>query len=473
MPKLIYTFICLFFFLNSGITQSEPDIRLLRPSEILTQNPVEINSPNNEDFLLIATSSEDWQDNTAFVNVDSTALFYDEEERLQERILIDWIQEEWVNNKRELISYEDNGLKTITQTETWNGLDWITTIGDDRRTVVINEEEEALGILEERYDGNFWREAVRNTYTYDFITGYLTEILTEEAPINVLQNSFRILYDNHDTNGNAQMIQSELWVNEEWQPSTRIFSAYDSLSQLRSEIFQSYQIGEWVNIDKRDFFYTETGAIDYFVGQVWNIDSTDWVTISLDTFEYTNTGQVLNWRGFIFNALTMERLDRQLVSYQYENDLQVLQISSFANINSNGLVPSIRIETEYDDFGNRILNTTSIWDSFNELWISNRNDYFYYNTPIVSTDEVFDISSLEISPNPSRAQVLISLDKQIIPFEPIQIKVFNSMGQLLLQETRNAGDQLLILDIQALPNGWYNLQIQQNALLRTGKVLKI
>ena len=272
MPRLIYTLICLLFFLHTGITQSEPDIRILRPSENILEGPVETNGPN-EGFLLIATASEDWQNNTAFEYIDSTALSYDEEDRLIERILMDWIQEDWVNNKRELTSYEDNGLKTIQETETWNGQDWITTIGDERRTVVINNEEEPLGILEERYDGNFWREAVRNTYTYDFITGYLTEILTEEAPINVLENSFRILFNNYDTNGNAQNIQSELWVNDEWQPSTQTFSAYDSLSQLRSEIFQSYQIGEWVNLSKRDFFYTETGAIDYFVGEVWNSDS--------------------------------------------------------------------------------------------------------------------------------------------------------------------------------------------------------
>ena len=162
----------------------------------------------------------------------------------------------------------------------------------------------------------------------------------------------------------------------------------------------------------------------------------DWVTSSVDTFEYNNAGQVLNWRGFIFNALTMERLDRQLVSYQYENGLQVLQISSFATINSDGLVPSIRLESNYDAFGNQILNATSIWDSFNEVWIANRNDYSYYNTPIVSTEEIFSDIPLEISPNPSSGQLQIRLGEELNLSKPIQLRVYNAMGAINVTPNR-------------------------------------
>jgi hypothetical protein len=71
-------------------------------------------------------------------------------------------------------------------------------------------------------------------------------------------------------------------------------------------------------------------------------------------------------------------------------------------------------------------------------------------------------------PNPASDQVLIQLSEKYN--ENIKLKVFNTLGQLELQDQINGGIMEKILNTNTLTSGIYFVQLSNGNLMRTVKI---
>ena len=85
-------------------------------------------------------------------------------------------------------------------------------------------------------------------------------------------------------------------------------------------------------------------------------------------------------------------------------------------------------------------------------------------------DEAESLASLTIFPNPAKSKV--SLLWNIIPQNPMDIRVISITGQLLFRQIY-ASTQELTLDLSDYPEGIYILQIASGKLIRNEQIIKI
>jgi hypothetical protein len=78
----------------------------------------------------------------------------------------------------------------------------------------------------------------------------------------------------------------------------------------------------------------------------------------------------------------------------------------------------------------------------------------------VSVNEISEESQLFAYPNPNNGEFSINL--QTDNTDPVQVKIFNSMGALVYQNSMDFGSTQLNINIQELPSGVYQLVATQN-----------
>lgn len=117
-------------------------------------------------------------------------------------------------------------------------------------------------------------------------------------------------------------------------------------------------------------------------------------------------------------------------------------------------------------------NTSAItkieFDSDGVLWwTSNRSGTFSYgmkSTSIFSTAA----ASIEVALYPNPASNYVSLAFELDEIADVEIAIYNSMGQLAVQnvvQRSNTGANTQILDVHSLPAGFYSIQVRINEVI--------
>lgn len=136
----------------------------------------------------------------------------------------------------------------------------------------------------------------------------------------------------------------------------------------------------------------------------------------------------------------------------------------------------------YSDFQTLVGQTV-----FSEQWTTNQEgDSTYYasvsfdgmtidhtwgpETPFTSVDEQEASGRLMVYPNPS--QGIFQINMPHIGNEPIQLQVFDVLGNLIAEQTAN-GAQNLSLDLRSYADGSYLVRAVHNGEIWTGRLLKL
>jgi hypothetical protein len=104
----------------------------------------------------------------------------------------------------------------------------------------------------------------------------------------------------------------------------------------------------------------------------------------------------------------------------------------------------------------------------NDLYI---DDIQVLNTTTVSVEEIDELTSVNVYPNPSNgiANVAVNLNNEAT----VAITVYNSLGKVVLTElptSQSAGDSNYVLDMGALSNGVYFVNVNVNGKNEIRKV---
>ena len=97
----------------------------------------------------------------------------------------------------------------------------------------------------------------------------------------------------------------------------------------------------------------------------------------------------------------------------------------------------------------------------NNQWADISRDFYYYQQYYTLGLETTSSNgfSVKIYPNPSSDIINVGLGKEWTG--KINLKIYNTLGQVVWQENQNINTDVIRLSLSSLPKGSYFLQVQQ------------
>ena len=153
-------------------------------------------------------------------------------------------------------SYNSDGSLHSKTWQTQSNGDWV----DYSRDLFIYSPQSGTqpSVIRVQYwDGNYWFDFRKYTYTYDTNGDRISELLQKHASMNLVKESLRTFA--YDSNHNIVFSRLEYWENDAWKNISQKFHAYDSDSDIlmsKGEIW-SNSSSNWVLYDIHRFHYTK------------------------------------------------------------------------------------------------------------------------------------------------------------------------------------------------------------------------
>ncbi len=171
---------------------------------------------------------------------------------LNEAISQTWINDKWVNTRRDLMIINDNGLTIEVLIQNPAGEEWVSRI---RYTDYIYDNLQLQQYTYQTGKNGQWVDIFYDSWHYDE-DGHLIQrdqTLVNGIPLN------RFIYVVKDNQRKELILYN--WINNKWTENYRRLYEYNPCGELKDVIYQNYINGEWVNSARSEYFY----ALDEWV----------------------------------------------------------------------------------------------------------------------------------------------------------------------------------------------------------------
>ncbi|NPD46034.1 peptidylprolyl isomerase [Lentimicrobium sp. S6] len=243
--------------------------------------------------------------------------------------------------------------------------------------------------------------------------------------------------------------------------------------------YQASDGGEWVFV---------ADGIDAASGSyMWTPETaTDWCKVKLEETAFPELSDESDFRFFVYLLDVLTPMDGELLMPEYEYDITW----------NSEVISNVKIEFSSDNGDNwSVLETSLPAGSQVYSWLvpdANSQDCYLRlsypsNSDIYSISEKFGIDILwtvdelneqafTISPNPVNDYIHIDLKNVISGKEKATIKIYNSNGQVVLEQemkTEEIQNNQTILDAQKLPQGIYFINVKTDKKESSLKFIKM
>jgi type IX secretion system substrate protein len=329
--------------------------------------------------------------------------------------------------------------------------DWIDNAwtGRDSLEYFYDVNDNIASSLWKSWDDSSWVNVFQASYEYD-TNNNITLSSWQSWDGNIWVNSSQI-GNEYDANNNIVSSLWKSWDGSSWVIFSQTTYEYDINNSLVSELRQSWDGSNWVNSYQYAYEYDVNNNQTYYLGQSW--DGSSWINAIQTTNEYDTINNLTsslrqNWLGgsWVNNTQFM---------YEYDSNDNLILKSSLFWIGGNWIFP-IQTTYEYDENNNLLFELDQ---SGTEPNLVNLERTYHYYQIINSIGKPEQIEySIQFFPNPSKGDLTIDLGENDLANGNLHI--YNSLGQLVLFQVIQNGEDRKSFDLSNFSEGTYFLQIK-------------
>ena len=329
----------------------------------------------------------------------------------------------WDNISRFVYEYDSRGNQIIYMKQTWASYAWQNT---NRYLYVCNDSGMVTTLIYQTYDAPSmkWVNSIKAENVFDDHNNYLSQINSSWNTSTLTWSyNFKNLFT-YDANGNNLTKTVYNWSSGSWVESSKYTNTYDGSNTL-SKLTQYWNISlsQWVNIEKYEYTYNFNNSLLTENHFNWNNSASLWDNDYRDMYMYDGNGSQLS--------------------------------KTHSHWVTSAWVDQNRTLDTYDANLNKHLETVDKWDVPSSTWITQSNNYYYWE----QYEENQDVSDWErqypivVYPNPVSTKLTIES-----PFEVQNLDLYNSTGQIVLRTY--PAENRINLDLSNFSDGIYFLQLE-------------
>ncbi|MFC1898592.1 T9SS type A sorting domain-containing protein [Candidatus Cloacimonadota bacterium] len=167
----------------------------------------------------------------------------------------DWINLEWVNDDRTLVSYDEYENEIEDLNQSWDGYEWYDQY---LFTMTYDASNLRLDMHEQHNNQGTWIDDYFNTYSYD-----TNENLIEDLGASNLNGTWlndQLITYSYDANDLLETVLNQYYFMDEWWNNYQELYTYDD--EILTERLTQYWEGDiWDNYQLEEFVYEEVGDI--------------------------------------------------------------------------------------------------------------------------------------------------------------------------------------------------------------------
>jgi hypothetical protein len=312
------------------IPHSIPDEQISHPSESDIFNSKETRTLENKTildngFLLIESIEQDW-DGSNWVNDWKELYTYDVNNNRIEYLDQEWAGSNWYNVYKQTSTYDTNNNKIEELWQDWDGSNWVNNWKNTHTYDVNNN---LIEQFNQTWDGSNWVNSSLLAHTYD-VNNNMIELLYQIWAGSNWVNYRKITYT-YDTNNNMIEYLSQGWDGSNWVNSWWLTYTYDGNNNRIKELGQTWDGYSWVNEVKSIYSYIPITGIEQLTDGVktyslsnnypnpFNPATSIQFTISSKQFVSLKVYDVLG-----NEIATLVNEEKSIGSYQIEFDATIL-----------------------------------------------------------------------------------------------------------------------------------------------------
>ncbi len=305
----------------------------------------------------------------------------------------------------------------------------------------------------------------------------------------------------------SSLISTYNFESEILMPDQKTDYTYNTNLLPIQEIYSEYYDEQWNALNKTEYFYNSTNAID----SVWYYVTSDdiWINEAKYIYEYDDEDYDTISFGFEWNVETSNWDDLNRVQLKYDDLGRIIDYLSYGQYLNGQFLPSTRTSYTYNDGNNKISEYSYEWDTTNLQWVEfitndwvfdesytmseiviprhpgfsnyyykilsyekldqeniyKRTEYYYSNGEFENNVD-FDIQvSKLVYPNPASNTIFIEFES-----DSYVLEVYDQYGKELINIDVNSSEEI---DVSFLKQGVYIYKINISGKVYKGKFVKI
>ncbi len=374
---------------------------------------------------------------------------YDDEGNLL-RILFQLLENGvWKNISLLTHTYDGNGKLHTQVLQTWENGAWINY---QMYTTTYNSNGDRLTLLSSGWKNEIWKNSVMYFWTYDE-GGNISTDITQYWQNGIWVNRGIRSYT-YDATGNRLTWLGKGWENNTWVNGYLYTYSYNETGNLLKDLYQKWANGEWVNSSKIDYTYDDNGNLTTKVYQWWQ--GGEWEETTIIEYTYDILGNLLEEFTQHYWCIYSEE---KKIEYVYNLGSNHIKAFGFEWVD-DGWIPAYTYAT-FVIFGQRL------------LVVGGCEINLYYSTQTSAIDESANQKNeaFTLFPNPASQQLFVQSNQNNDCL--IIIEFYNQFGEKVktLQTGHFKPNEILNVDIGALPTGMYFVRVVSGGINTTAKII--
>jgi len=389
----------------------------------------------------------------------------------------------WAKMEKSFSTYDENLNCIKYEVMKFDGLDWLPYW---QHIITYNSDNNLTSLTFQQYKSSTssWDDNYRDIYEFDS-RGYLILSLEQSNHSNVWKNGYRNVYINNDSGKVLTSVlqsydtPSSKWINSgkteneyninnlllsksdfvwntntlTWDKSVKEINTYDGNGNLLTHTQYMGNTGDWVEYNKYSFSYNGSDVASKLI-LYWNDVLSQWDIDSKFEYTYNLNDSLLSLNYFLWNPDSLAWEDNYKVVSVYNGNGD-MELKTFSQWISGTWVDQDRTIYVLDAHRNRIRETYDLWDVPTSNWITQTNNYYYWeqyegNQEINDPEKQY---AVVVYPNPVSTYLTVES-----PFKVQEMKLYNGIGQIALSLVPS--ENRFNLDVSTLDNGLYFLQLE-------------
>lgn len=377
-----------------------------------------------------------------------------------------WENSAWVNDFKEIMSYDANFNLSQTLTMVWENNAWVN---ESKWTYQYDSNGNQTSQLIEDWENNAWVQQTQWLYSYD-ANGNETGWEWQVWENNSWKGFMKWIYSYGANNLMTQMIQ-QMWDSGSYTDFTRITYTYDASSNLSEELMEMF-LGIWMNNSKTFYTWDANHNNTEILSQNWDMMSNAWVNSSKETQTF-NTNNLIT--EYIFQEWSGSSWQNQ---WKYINHYTNSFLTLFQTYQWDGSSWQNETKSIYTYDAQNFLTESLMQDWDGNNWVNDSKFTYTYGEPATSAeDEKISPLNFELKqnyPNPFNPSTTIEFSIANLSF--VNLEVFDLLGKsvsILLSKELYPGNYTITFEGKNLTSGVYYYKLKSADCEITRKMMLI
>lgn len=348
--------------------------------------------------------------------------FADDNGNITELITRDWIESNWVNSYKEVITYNSNNKISEKIKQVWISGSWTNS---KREVSEYNSEGELVAFTSFSWFSGLWYGTNKYIYEYDVMGNCISS--THQGMVDGSWANFDRSLITYNGNNPIELID-QTWGDEDWYDDYRVLISYNGNGNILNFTLSEFIEDEWSNYYRVTYSYSGDNKTECLQEE---FDNFVWNKVMKSRYVYLPNGHM---------------------DYVY---LQIWDDPNFEWINIQKLKVGYNEQQVIGSLTSESWNPEGSWELTDE---SMKYVFFYDSFIVTEIPKQEDGMKVNVFPNPATDLLNVSVDCN--ESHPASFVVYDINGRLWM--TQQIGKEKFFfktLDLSKLPNGNYFLTI--------------